>query len=366
MAEELVTDSVKDYYGKVLSKTDDLKTNACVSIEGSAKIAKHIRKAIAQVHDEVVIKYYGCGLCIPTTLEDMSILDLGSGSGRDCYILSKLVGKNGHVVGIDMTDEQLEVANKYIDYHREKFGFAKSNVEFVKGYIEKLGEAGLKDNTFDIIVSNCVINLSPDKHAVIAEAYRVLKEGGELYFSDVYADRELSDDIRKHKVLWGECIAGALYWKDFVDISKKVGFSRPRLVEAGIIEVTKPELKEVLGDAKFVSVTYRMFKLPKTEKPASQVIYEGNIEDSEKEFKLDYNHIFCAGDVVSVDSDISTILQCSRLADEFTFQPSAVKGGASCSPKEEDIVDPFEYLAKGGPSKGACCAPSDNSKGGCC
>jgi arsenite methyltransferase len=100
----------------------------------------------------------------------MHVLDLGSGSGRDCFVISKLVGDNGRVVGIDMTDEQLSVANKYIDYHTKKFGLSKPNVEFRKGYIEKLGEAGLEDNTFDVIVSNCVVNLSPDKKSCLTRS----------------------------------------------------------------------------------------------------------------------------------------------------------------------------------------------------
>ena len=97
-------------------------------------------------------RYYGCGLIVPECLEGMKIVDLGSGAGQDCYVLSKLVGETGHVTGVDMTDEQLEVARKYQQYHAEKFGFGKPNTEFVKGYIEHLGEAGLKDNQFDLIV----------------------------------------------------------------------------------------------------------------------------------------------------------------------------------------------------------------------
>eukprot|EP01095_Lingulamoeba_sp_RSL-Kostka_P013948 TRINITY_DN591_c0_g1_i1.p1 TRINITY_DN591_c0_g1~~TRINITY_DN591_c0_g1_i1.p1 ORF type:complete len:237 (+),score=79.12 TRINITY_DN591_c0_g1_i1:149-859(+) len=200
---------VKEYYGKTLETSEDLLTNACTS----GAPPKFIRKLISNIHPEVISKYYGCGIVFPTDalLEGLKILDLGSGSGRDVYIASQLVGKNGEAVGLDMTDKQLEVANKHISYHMEKFFNSEAtNVRFVKGYIENLKDAGLEDNYFDIIISNCVINLSEDKESVLREAYRVLKEGGEFYFSDVYSDRRLDPNLQKDPVLLGECLGGAL------------------------------------------------------------------------------------------------------------------------------------------------------------
>ena len=104
---------VQEYYGTEVTTSDDLKTNACCTLTPPPK---HIRSALKLVADEVQAKYYGCGLTIPDAIEGLKILDLGSGSGRDCYIASQLVGENGYVVGVDMTDEQLNVAKKYIDY----------------------------------------------------------------------------------------------------------------------------------------------------------------------------------------------------------------------------------------------------------
>ena len=107
---------VKAYYGTELQNSEDLKTNACCTL---TKPPKHILEALSLVADEVQAKYYGCGLTIPSAIDGLKILDLGSGSGRDCYIAGKLVGENGYVVGVDMTDEQLKVANDHVDYHKK-------------------------------------------------------------------------------------------------------------------------------------------------------------------------------------------------------------------------------------------------------
>jgi arsenite methyltransferase len=104
---------------------------------------------------------------VPAALEGARVLDLGSGSGRDVYLIAQLVGASGEAVGVDMTDEQLATAQSHIDWHAQRFGYARPNVRFLKGYIEKLGELGLEPASFDLIVSNCVINLSIDRPAVL-------------------------------------------------------------------------------------------------------------------------------------------------------------------------------------------------------
>jgi SAM-dependent methyltransferase len=163
---------VKEYYGKVLQTSKDLKTSACC--EGGGMPA-HLEPLLANVHEEVRAKYYGCGIVVPTALQGCRVLDLGSGSGRDVYMISQLVGSMGEIVGVDMTDEQLETARSHIDWHMRAFGYTSPNVKFLKGYIENLGELGLEPQSFDVIVSNCVINLSVDKPAVLRGAYELLK-----------------------------------------------------------------------------------------------------------------------------------------------------------------------------------------------
>ena len=136
-------DDVKDYYGKTLQHSSDLKTDACCTLDQPADYLKTI---FSKIHSEVHARYYGCGLVAPESLRGLRILDLGSGSGRDAYTLSALVGEHGSVVGVDMTDEQLAVATQHIDFHRQAFGYQKSNVEFHKGYLEKLDALGVKSS----------------------------------------------------------------------------------------------------------------------------------------------------------------------------------------------------------------------------
>jgi len=249
---------VKDYYGKVLKSSGDLKTSACC--DGS-DLPAHLKPLLANVHEEVSSKYYGCGLVVPAALEGARVLDLGSGSGRDVYLIAQLVGASGEAVGVDMTDEQLATAQSHIDWHAQRFGYARPNVRFLKGYIEKLGELGLEPASFDLIVSNCVINLSIDRPAVLRGAYDLLKPGGELYFADVYCDRRLPDGVRADPALYGDCLGGALYWNDFLSMAKRAGFLAPRLMTSKPIDIKNETMKRKLGQAKFFSATYRLFKL---------------------------------------------------------------------------------------------------------
>lgn len=314
-------DNVKEYYGKILQRSEDLKTNACCSDDTA--MPSHMKKALANIHDEVASKYYGCGLVIPSELEGVTIVDLGSGSGRDCYALAQLVGENGKIIGVDMTEEQLEVARKHIEYHREVFGYKTANTVFHKGYIEKLKELDIKPESVDIIISNCVINLSPDKKAVFEGAYSLLKDGGEMYFSDVYADRRVPQNLVNDPELYGECLSGALYWKDFESITAEAGFVDVRLVESRPITIDNDAAKAKTGDIRFFSATYRLFKgenLEKTlENYGQKVKYRGTILNNESFFTLDEKNMFLTGEEVTVDGNTFEILKQSRFAKHFDF-----------------------------------------------
>ncbi|MBL7004159.1 MAG: methyltransferase domain-containing protein [Gammaproteobacteria bacterium] len=311
-------EAVKDYYGKQLSHTDDLKTSACCD---ASNVPDWLKPLLTNIHPEVLARYYGCGLVCPALLEGCKILDLGCGTGRDIYVLSQLVGKTGSVVGVDMTDEQLAVAKQHQAYHAEQFGY--DNVTLLQGYIEALDQLDLEPESFDIIVSNCVVNLSPDKQAVLKGVYHLLKPGGELYFSDVYADRRIPKAVHDDPIIYGECLGGALYWNDFITLAKQNGFEDPRLVEDKPLEITNPALDNLIGNIKFYSATYRLFKLDGLETACEDygqaVIYKGTITNCAHEFILDNHHVIETGKVFPVCGNTWKMLQDTRFAKHFEF-----------------------------------------------
>lgn len=316
----VIHEAVKEYYGKELQQSEDLKTNACCTIE---EPPKHIKSVLAKIHDEVMSKYYGCGLTIPDKLQGLKVLDLGCGSGRDVYIASELVGESGRVIGLDMTEEQLSVAQKHVDFHTEAFGYKTSNVSFVKGNIDELDTLGLEKNSFDLIISNCVINLVENKQKVLNDVYDLLKPGGEMYFSDVYSDRRMPKSLTQNEVLWGECLSGALYWNDFLTFSKRAGFTDPRTVESHPITVENQDLQELLGNIKFFSVTYRLFKVEGLEKDCEDygqaIAYKGGIPNVGESFHLDDHHEFPIGKVMPVCGNTYKMIHDTRYRDHFDF-----------------------------------------------
>jgi arsenite methyltransferase len=193
----------------------------------------------------------GCG--DPVTLasleEGQTVLDLGSGGGLDCFLAAKKVGPTGKVIGVDMTTAMIEKART------NKVKVGADNVEFRLGEIENLP---VEDGTIDVIISNCVINLSPDKPQVFREAYRVLRPGGRLVVSDIVTDGPLPDVIKNSLSAWAGCIAGALDVKDYIAAIREVGFTEvdltasyweQEMIDAAIDQID-PELKAQVEEAK--------------------------------------------------------------------------------------------------------------------
>jgi SAM-dependent methyltransferase len=345
-------ESVRDYYGRVLQTNQDLKTSACCTAESPAP---RMREILKEIHPEVITKFYGCGSPIPPELTGRTVLDLGSGSGRDCFILSKLVGPAGRVIGVDMTPEQLDVARRHVGYHMEKFGYAKPNVEFLSGYIEDLESLGIENDSVDVVISNCVLNLSPDKERVFAEIIRVLKPGGELYFSDVFADRRVPPHLAEDPVLLGECLGGALYIEDFRRLLARVGCADYRVVCASKLALTDPAIERKAGMIGFHSLTVRAFKLDledRCEDYGQVAYYLGTLPEHPHRFTLDDHHVFETGRPMPVCDNTAAMLSQTRYAPHFriTGDTRVHYGLFDCAPKDA-ASGPQNDAA----SSGSCC-----------
>lgn len=344
--------NLTEYYGKILQGTHDLKTGACCTAEA---LPPELRRLVNNIDDEILAKFYGCGSPIPPELDGRVVLDLGCGTGRDVYTASQLVGESGLVIGIDVTDEQLEVARRHRDAQMKRFGYKKPNVEFKKGFIEDLGSAGLEDNSVDVVISNCVINLSPDKRSVFSEIFRVLKPGGELYFSDVFSGSRVPAQLTEDQVLHGECLSGALYIEDFRRLLRDMGCADYRVVSSRKIAVEDPEIYGKIGMIDFYSMTIRAFKLHTLEdicEDYGQVaVYLGTLPGHPHAFELDDHHRFVASKPMLVCGNTAAMVQDTRYARHFrvTGDRTTHFGPFECAPAPA-TADKTESS-----SGGACC-----------
>ena len=175
------------------------------------------------IPEEVLTVSYGCGT--PAGLETVqageTVLDIGSGGGIDCFEASRRVGPSGHVVGLDMTDEMLEMARKHAPTVAANLGHPVSNIEFRKGMAETMP---VEPDSIDLIISNCVINLAPDKRKVFREMYRVLKPGGRFTISDILADQPIPNYLIHDSEKWGDCLSGALPVTEYLGGLEEAGF----------------------------------------------------------------------------------------------------------------------------------------------
>jgi SAM-dependent methyltransferase len=344
---------VRTYYGELLKGSRDLQTNACCAAEPP----HWLQGALARVHPDIQARFYGCGFPVPEALAGCTVVDLGCGAGRDVYLLAQLVGEKGRVLGLDMTEAQLELAERHRAWHAERAGLAASNVSFHQGYIEDLSSLELEPGSVDVVVSNCVVNLSPRKDLVLREVHDLLKPGGEFHLSDVVADRRLDESLRRDPELYAECLGGALYRHDFEDLVKRVGFLDPRVVALRPIEISGDAVRRKVGAARFYSVTYRLFKLPELEPRCEDygqiAVYRGGIPHHEDLFRLDDHHLFERGRPERVCGNTADMLSATRLAEYF-----AIDGGKDTHFGRFDCAGTLAsglYATSDAKNSGGCC-----------
>lgn len=236
MNDPAIRDAVKEKYGSAALRVTTGGSSCCGAAPatgcGVDPITSNLYDAgqSGEIPAEAMLASLGCGN--PTALAKLNagetVLDLGSGGGIDVLLSAKRVGPAGKAYGLDMTDEMLALANE----NKKKAGL--ENVEFLKGEIEHIP---LPDNSVDVVISNCVINLSSDKEAVLREAFRVLKPGGRFAVSDVVTRGEMLPEIRKSVLLWVGCIAGALEETDYLRKLKDAGFAEAEVEPTRIYHV---------------------------------------------------------------------------------------------------------------------------------
>jgi SAM-dependent methyltransferase len=235
--------TVRQHYGEAAANFQPKASSSCCGSKDSVDMTASMLYPISELDtlpEEVTGLSMGCGdpITLASLQSGQTVLDLGSGGGIDCFMAAKKVGENGHVIGVDMTPEMLEKARA----NQAKMGF--KNVEFRLGEIEHLPVA---DNTVDIIISNCVVNLSPDKLQVFREAFRVLKSGGRLALSDIVTDGPLPQVVKDSLSAWAGCVAGALDVKEYLATLEGAGFTNIELTPVYFDQQTVDEYVKQLA-----------------------------------------------------------------------------------------------------------------------
>jgi arsenite methyltransferase len=255
MDKEKIKEHVKKRYGEIAKAECSSCSSGCCSSSCCSSPPKYVAWKIGYSPDDIEsvpddsVLGLGCGnpVALASLKEGETVLDLGSGGGIDVFLAAKKVGSNGKVIGVDMTEEMVASAEASALKHGYK------NVEFRLGEIENLP---VEDETVDVIISNCVINLAPDKLKVFQEAYRVLKPSGRLMVSDLVTEGKLPEEIRKSYAAWAGCIAGALEKSDYLDKIAGAGFTNVKVVSQKPYTIdVSPELRE-----KIVSIQVEAYK----------------------------------------------------------------------------------------------------------
>ena len=236
-----IHDVIREHYAERARQSDSCCAPDSASACCDSKNVLYPEELITNLPDDVANFSLGCG--DPITLAELqpgqAVLDLGSGGGLDCFLAAKKVGESGHVIGVDMTPEMLEKARanaKRMDV---------TNVEFRYGFLEDLP---VEDNSIDVTISNCVINLSPDKAKVFNEVFRALKPGGKLAVSDIVTDGPLPDVIKQSLSMWAGCVAGAVDANDYIAMMEDAGFKDISITPTFFDKETVDEAIKEVGD----------------------------------------------------------------------------------------------------------------------
>ncbi len=334
LADDLGHSSVRDFYAAAAMQANEDIVNPFAAGQADATF----------IPEESRKKSYGCGSPVKDAepKPGETLVDLGSGSGVECFMAAAEVGSEGKVYGIDMTDEMLNLARSSKEDVATKLGY--DNVEFKKGFLE---EIPLADDSVDVVISNCVINLSPDKRQVFAEVFRILKPGGRMVVSDIVTDLPIPVTIKNNEQFRGECLGGALMQEDLMAMLRATGFTGARLVKRF------PYRQE--DETEFYSLTFSVYK-PEAEREV-EVIYRGPFAAIHTE----------SGAMLLKGKRAKILLSEAKSLDDSIFlldDTGAVTNlameNSCCAPQPVDKVIPLNSIQPPDPLTG-CCGCSDES-----
>lgn len=306
------------YYNEIasLQGADPQATARTRDAEGT--IPNSARPLLFNVAAEIKNTFHEHGAPMPPLLEGCTVADLCCGSGRDTYLAAQLVGEAGRVIGVEPVKERLAIAKKYRSKEMRQFGFSEGNVELVHAAPEDL--SFIPDASVDVVVSNCTFNLSPDKQAYLAEVRRVLKEGGEFYFTDVFCDRRIPEELAQDAKLRSLRLAGALYIQDFRRLACANGFLDPRYLITNKTPLTAEE-QALFPDVAFATITARLVKTDLVEDICESygetVTYLGGLPDYPDYFLFDKDIKFGVGETRTVCGNVTGLVRSSRYGKVF-------------------------------------------------
>jgi SAM-dependent methyltransferase len=268
------------------------------------------------IPEEVLKISYGCGTPagLQTVKAGETVLDIGSGGGIDCFEASRLVGPTGHVIGLDMTDTMLEIARRNAPIVATHLGYQTPNVEFRKGIAEAMP---VDDQTVDLVISNCVINLAPDKHKVFREMFRILRPGGRFTISDIVSDQTVPQYMVHDAEKWGNCLSGSLTLADYMGGMVDAGFR-------GVHQVKTIPWQTIDG-IHFLSVTLTGYKLASCETTSTYATLRGPFSQATDEL----GYVYRRGTPTAIPATVATELSSAPLASFFILSDTPVSFDAA-------------------------------------
>lgn len=326
-----MNDELKSYYEKVFAES--LRA-------GCGCVAEHLHPGmddvLREMPPELLDAPHGSSSPLPPDLEGRVVLDLGCGNGLTAFAAARLAGPTGRVIGVDMREEMIKVAEKFLPGQMEKLGYEQPNVRFMKGFPEDPRSLGIEDNSIDVVVTNEIINISTDKRAIFSGIFRVLKPGGELCFTTVLSDRRLPPRLADDSCVLRAGFARAMYSEDFRRLLREIGCNDYRNISRQPVPLRKPGAADKVGLAGFTYRVVRTFKLPLEdicEDYGQVAVYKGTMPCFPDAFPLDDHHLFIKGKPMLVCGNSGAMVEETRFGRHFviTGDKSVHYGPFDCS-----------------------------------